>query len=72
MYKEWMTTDYHKKFKLQTWREKKYRKTTDEMGRWFPGGRNRPWGLSLIDEDDDDDDDDDDDYYYYYYYYYYY
>ena len=32
------------------------------MGRWFPGGRNRPRGLSLIVVDDDDDDDDDDDY----------
>ena len=35
------------KIKLQTWREKKYRKTTNEMGR-FSGGRNRPKGLSLI------------------------
>ena len=41
--------------KLQTWREKKYRKTTNEMGRRFPGGRNRSRGLSLIDDDDDDD-----------------
>ena len=33
------------------------------MGRLFPGGRNKPRGLSLIDDDDDynDDDDDDDD-----------
>ena len=31
------------------------------MGRWFPGGRNRPRGLSLIVDDDDDDNDDDDD-----------
>ena len=38
------------KIKLQTWREKRYRKTTNEMGRWFPGGRNRPRGLSLIDD----------------------
>ena len=37
-----------KKIKLHTRREKKYRKTTNEMGRWFPGGRNRPRGLSLI------------------------
>ena len=44
-----------KKIKLQTWREKKYRKTTNEMG-WFPGGRNRSGGLSLIVYDDDDDD----------------
>ena len=29
------------------------------MGRWFPGGRNRPRGLSLIVDDDDDDDDND-------------
>ena len=29
------------------------------MGRWFPGGRNRLRGLSLIVDDDDDDDDDD-------------
>ena len=35
----------------QTWREKKYRKTTYEMGRWFSGGRNRPKGLTLIDDD---------------------
>ena len=35
-------------FKLQIWREKKYRKTTNKMGRWFLGGRNRPRGLSLI------------------------
>ena len=48
IYKEWMTTDYPKKFKLQTWREKKYRKTTNKMGRWFLGGRNRPRGLRLI------------------------
>ena len=27
------------------------------MRRWFPGGRNRPRCLSLIDDDDDDDDD---------------
>ena len=53
-----MTTDYLKKFKLQTWREKKYSKTTNEMGRWFPGGWKRPSGLSLIDNDDDEDDDD--------------
>ena len=46
-----MTTDYPKKFKLQTWREKKYRKTTNEMGRWFPGARNRPRSLSLIVDD---------------------
>ena len=57
-----------KKNKLQTWREKKYRKTTNEMGKWFPGGRNRPRGLSLIVVVDNDDDD----YYNYYYYYYYY
>ena len=25
----------------------KYTKTTKEMGRWFPGGRNRPRGLTL-------------------------
>ena len=42
-----------KKIKLQTWSEKKYRKITNEMGRWFPGGRNRPRGLSLTDDDDD-------------------
>ena len=24
------------------------------MGKWFPGGRNRPTGLSLIVDDDDD------------------
>ena len=54
-----------KKIKLQTWKEKKYRKTTNEIGRWFPGGRNSPRGLSLI--VDDDYDYDDDDYYYYYY-----
>ena len=40
-------------FKLQTWR--KYRKTTNEMGRRFPGGWNSPRGLSLIVDDDDDD-----------------
>ena len=40
-------------FKLQTWREKKYIKITNEMGRWFPGGRNRPRGLSLIVDDGD-------------------
>ena len=28
------------------------------MGRWFPGGRNRPRGVSLVVDDDDDDDDD--------------
>ena len=33
IYKEWMKTDYPKKFKLQTWREKKYRKNSNEMGR---------------------------------------
>ena len=38
----------------------KYRKTTNDMGRWFPGGRNRPRGLSLIDDDDDNDDDNND------------
>ena len=48
-----MTTDYPKHFKLQTWRENKYKKTTDEMGRWFSGGRNRPRGLSIIVYDDD-------------------
>ena len=42
-----------KKIKLQTWRKKKYRKTKNEMGRWFPGGRNRPRGLRLIVDDDD-------------------
>ena len=41
------------KKKLETWREKKYKKTTNEMGRWFQGGRNRPRGLSLIVVDDD-------------------
>ena len=51
-----------RKIKLQTWREKIYKNTTNEMGRWFPGGGNRPRGLRLIvDEDYDDDDDDDDD-----------
>ena len=45
-----MTTDYPKKFKLQTWRENKYRKTTNEMGRWFPGGRKRPRSL-VVDDD---------------------
>ena len=30
------------------------------MGRCFPGGRNRPRGLSLIVDDDNDDDDDGD------------
>ena len=35
------------------------RKITNEMGRWLPGGRNRPRGLSLIVDDDDDDNDDD-------------
>ena len=44
-----------KYFKLQTWREKKYRKITNEMGRWFPGGRNRTKSLSLIVDDDDND-----------------
>ena len=48
-----MTTDYPKKFKLQPWREKKYRKTTNEMEKWFPGGRNRPRDLSLTVADDD-------------------
>ena len=48
----WQQTT-QKKFKLQTWREKKYRKTTNEMGRWFPGGRNKPRGLSLIVDDDE-------------------
>ena len=38
----------------ETWREKKYRKTTNEKGRWFPGGRNRPRGLSNIVDNDDD------------------
>jgi len=47
-----MPTDYPKNFKLQTRRQKKYRKTTSEMGRLFPGGRNRPRGLSLIVDDD--------------------
>ena len=32
--------------------ETKYRKATNEMGRWFPGGRNRPRGLRLIVYDD--------------------
>ena len=41
-----------KKIKLWTWREKKYRKTTNETGGLFPGGRNRPKGLSLIVDDD--------------------
>ena len=27
----------------------------NKMGRGFPGGRNRPRDLSLIDDDDDDD-----------------
>ena len=27
--------------------------TTDEMVRWFPGGRNRSMGLSLIVDDDE-------------------
>ena len=49
-----------KKIKLQTWREKKYRKATNEMGRWFQEGRNRTRGLSLIVDDDDDDDDEED------------
>ena len=33
------------------------------MGRWFPGGRKMPRGISLrvVDDDDADDDDDDDD-----------
>ena len=53
-----MKTDYPKKIKLQTWREKKYMKTTNEMGSWFPGGRNMTKSLSLIVVDDDDDDDD--------------
>ena len=39
-----------KKFKLQTWRENKYRKTTNGMGRWFPGGRNSPRGRTLMDD----------------------
>ena len=39
-----------KKIKLQTWREKKYRKTANETGRSFPGGRNRPSSRSLIDD----------------------
>ena len=50
--------DYPKNIKKQTWREKKYRKTTNKMERRFPGGRNSPRGLSLIDDDDDDDEDD--------------
>ena len=62
-----------KKFKLQTWREKKDRKATNEMGRWFQGGRNSPRGYVVkiywnVDNDVDiytlslivDDDDDDD------------
>ena len=32
--------------------EKKYRKTTNEMGERFSGGRNRPMDLSLIVDDD--------------------
>ena len=40
-----------KKIKIQTGRENKCRKTTNEMGRWFPG--------IIVDDDDDDDDDDD-------------
>ena len=47
----WQQTT-QKNFKLQTWKEKKYRKTTNEMGRWFPVGRNRPRALSLIVDDD--------------------
>ena len=47
----WQQTT-QKKFKLQTWREKKYRKTTNEIGRWLLGGRNRPRGLSLLVDDD--------------------
>ena len=35
------------------------RRNLDEMGRWFPVGRHKPRGLSLIDDDDDGDDDDD-------------
>ena len=30
--------------------------TTNETGRWFPGGRNRSRGLILIVDDDNDDD----------------
>ena len=36
----------YKKIKLQIWREKKYRKIANEMGRRFPERRNRPRGLS--------------------------
>ena len=44
------------------WREHVQRMdNTNEMGRLFPGGRNKPSGLSLIVDDDDDDDDDNDD-----------
>ena len=32
------------KIKLQTSRENKYRKTTNETGKGFQGGRNRPKG----------------------------
>ena len=38
----------------QTLRENKYRKNTNEMGRWFPGERNKPRGLKLIDDDGND------------------
>ena len=52
---QWMNDNkLRKKFKLQTWREKKYKKTTNEIGRRFQGGRNSPRGLSVIVDDDDD------------------
>ena len=49
-----MTTTYPKKKNYKR-KEKKYRKATNEMGRWFPGGMNRLRDLSLIFDDDDDD-----------------
>ena len=35
-----------------TSRKNTSRKATNEMGRWFPGGRNKSRGLSLLDDDD--------------------
>ena len=34
------------------WVQWVYRKITNEIGRWFSGGRNRTWGLSLIVDDE--------------------